>query len=296
VETFAARAESMGLDISQAEKGMFSYRDMYSEVVYRQLCTAPHQGENEEGNHPTDGIEVPYLGIFIRAPQEEQFSYSGYISKMYKFVGNAALTDPIRESIVTTGNPILRENNILSGDYARFRHEMIISSSVKSAIAGDIMPAIIVNNSYNGTKAASISFGISTMGRSGYLTFAFRLGEIRMIHIESSDVSMTTAVSDYVQTFQGNISSMISESMSKRLTEEEMLATLDLVEGLGKRRRDIISGNLPETVTAWGMFMAIVRYSSFEANLNVKSMLENIAESVLVIPGRMYEVLDRLNQ
>ena len=294
METFAARAETMGLDISQADKGMFRYFDQYSEVIYRQLFTGQNQNEESDQAHPTDSLEIPYLGIFIRRPDEEEFRYAGYISNMYKFVGNAALCDPIRDSIVSTGNPLLRENSILSGDYARFRHEMVISSSINSPIVGDVMPAMIINNSYNGTKAASLSFGVSTMHNRDYITFAFRLGEIRMIHIQSSDVNMTTAISDYVETFKGSMSDMISQSMQKRLTEEEMLATLDLVEGLGKRRREVISGHLPETVTAWGMFMAIVRYSSFEENLNVKSMLENIAQSVLVIPGRMYEVLERL--
>ncbi len=297
METFAARAESMGLDVSQADKGMFRYSDMYSEVIYRQLFTAPSidaaEGEEAQG-HPTDDLSVPYLGIYIRRPDQEDFTYAGFISNMYKFVGNAALVNPIRESIVETGNPLLRENSILTGDYARFRHEMIISSSVASAIVGDVMPAMIINNSYNGTRAASLSFGVSTLHERDYVTFAFRLGEIKMIHIQSSDVNMTSAISDYVETFQGSMTDMISMSLQKRLSEDEMLATLDLVEGLGKRRREIISGHLPESVTAWGMFMAIVRYSSFEQNLNVKSMLENIAQSVLVIPPRMYEVLDRL--
>jgi hypothetical protein len=177
------------------------------------------------------------------------------------------------------------------------RNEIIIQSSVASPIAGDILPVMIISNSYNGTKRASLSFGLATAhDLTDYVTFAFQLGEINMIHIESSDTNMTTAVSDYVQTFRENISMMITHSFNKQLTEEEMLATLDLVEGIGKRRREIISENLPSTVTAWGMFLAIVKYSSFEANLNAKKMLENIAESVLVIPGRMYDVIDRLNQ
>jgi len=46
--------------------------------------------------------------------------------------------------------------------------------------------------------------------------------------------------------------------------------------------------------SAWHMFLAIVRYSSFEPNINIKRMLENAAESVLVIPTRMYGVLERL--
>lgn len=297
MESFAARAEGMGLDTSQADKGMFVYADMFSQVIYRQLYTGAsvEAAEGEEpSNHSTDQLAVPYLGIYIRPSNEEQFEYAGHISDKYKFVGNAALCDPIRDSVVGTGNPLLRENTIMSADYARFRHEMIISSGVSSPIVGDVMPAMIINNSYNGTKAASLSFGVSTMHDRNYVTFAFKLGEIRMIHIESSEVNMTTAISDYVETFRGNMSDMISQSMQKRLTEEEMLATLDLVEGLGKRRREVISGHLPENVTAWGMFMAIVRYSSFEANLNVKAMLENIAQSVLVIPSRMYDVLSRL--
>lgn len=296
MEPFADRAEAMGLEAMQ-EKGMFRYADMFSEVIYRQLYTGTsvEASEGEEpSNHPTDALTVPYLGIYIRQPTQEDFVYAGFISNKYKFVGNTALCDPIRDSVVSTGNPLLRESSFMTADLARFRHEMIITSGVSSPIVGDVMPAIIINNSYNGTKAASLSFGVSTLHDRNYVTFAFKLGEIRMIHIESSEVNMTTAISDYVETFKGSMSDMISQSMQKRLNEEEMLATLDLVEGLGKRRREVISGHLPDTVTAWGMFMAIVRYSSFEQNLNVKSMLENIAQSVLVIPSRMYDVLARL--
>ena len=39
METFANRAEEMGLDISQAYKGMYGHRDRFSEVIYRQLVT-----------------------------------------------------------------------------------------------------------------------------------------------------------------------------------------------------------------------------------------------------------------
>jgi hypothetical protein len=43
------------------------------------------------------------------------------------------------------------------------------------------------------------------------------------------------------------------------------------------------------------MFLAIVRYSSMEPNLNTKRMMENVAESVLVIPERMLNVLKQIN-
>jgi len=79
-----------------------------------------------------------------------------------------------------------------------------------------------------------------------------------------------------------------------------MLAVLDVIEQYGKKRRDAISALLEEIQpggglpSAWQIFLAIVRYSSFEQNLNVKRLLENAAESVLVIPARMNEVLERL--
>ena len=295
MEPFANRAEAMGLDISNAHKGMYAYRDRFSEVIYRQLITCS-EGAGAEADliHPTDNLPSPYLAVYIKGLEEEDYEYAGYVSNMYKFVGNESITHPILRSITSTGNPLMKETFFFSDNRAQMRDEMIISSTVKSAIIGDIMPVMIINNSYNGTKAATVSFGLATLQNVNYVTFAFNLGQIRMVHIESSETSMTTAVSDYVDSFNLNITDLISESMSKRLNEEEMFATLDLIEGLGKRRREIISGDLPETVTAWGMFMAIVRYSSLEENLNVKSMLENIAESVLVIPTRMYEVLERL--
>jgi hypothetical protein len=79
---------------------------------------------------------------------------------------------------------------------------------------------------------------------------------------------------------------------------------LDLIEELGGRRRKnsivdnmrsqgIEAGTLP---SAWQMFVAIIRYTTIEPNLNMKKLLENAAERVLVIPVRMQEVLERLSQ
>jgi hypothetical protein len=295
VEIFATRAQDMGLNIDKAYKGMYSYRDRFSEVVYRQLITDTSPGNPVEKEDPTDNLILPYLAVYVKGLEEEEtYEYTGHVSNLYKFVGNQNITEPILHSITSTGNPVMKETVLFSQNKAQFRDEMIISSGVKSAIVGDIMPVMIISNSYNGTKAATVSFGLATLQNVSYVTFAFNLGQIRMVHIESAETSMTSAVSEYVETFRQNITSLISESMSERLTEEQMFATLDLIEGLGKRRREIISGDLPQSVTAWGMFMAIVRYSSLEENLNVKSMLENIAQSVLVIPARMYDVLERL--
>jgi hypothetical protein len=290
MKAFITRANEMGLDISKAYKGMFSYEDSFGKVVYRQLFTKSEPGNPDE----TDNVEFPYLAVYTKQPDQEKYIYAGYVSYLYKFVGNENLINPIRQSIRATGKPILREVSIFSEDRARLRHEMLIQSSVASPEVGDVVPVMIVSNSYNGTRAATMSFGIATTGKYGFMTFAFNLGEMRMVHIASSRTTMTTAVSEYVEVFSESILDLIQHSLNKKLSEEEMLSTLDLIEGIGKRRREIISKSLPETVTGWGMFLSIVKYSSFEANLNIKRMLENIAQSVLVIPAKMFDVLKKL--
>ena len=112
---------------------------------------------------------------------------------------------------------------------------------------------------------------------------------------------MTSAVGAYMGAFTENIVDLIAHNFQTRITEEQMLGTLDLVEAVGKRRREAISKLLEDMQegedalpTLWQMFLAIVRYSSLEQNLNAKKMLESAAESVLVIPARMFEVLSRL--
>jgi hypothetical protein len=128
---------------------------------------------------------------------------------------------------------------------------------------------------------------------------------MRQVHIANSNTEMASAVASYMQVFSGSILEMISNSFRSTLTEDQMLGTLDVIERIGKKRREEISAMLGEMnvesegegsplPSAWQMFLAIVRYSSFEPNLNVKRMLENAAENVLVIPTRMYEVLERL--
>ena len=51
-EPFAERAATMGLDVAQAYKGLFSYNDRHSEVVYRILGPTCFSEDPEE--HPTD--------------------------------------------------------------------------------------------------------------------------------------------------------------------------------------------------------------------------------------------------
>jgi len=295
--TFAQRAQEMGLDIAGAEKGLYKYTDQYSEVIYRQLAS---QFLNLENTHPTDGLEVPMMGM--KAPEWTDYKYVGYVSNLYKFIGNNVLNTSIRESILSVGMPIMTENTIFSYDYTRMRNEIIIQNGQRVFTVGDVLPVMIVNNSYDGTRAASVAFGITMDFYQDRVTFGFNLGEMRQVHIASSRTSMSSAINSYMQVFTDNISEMITQSFASTLTEDEMLGVLDVIEGYGKKRRESVSALLDEIQsqsggtlpTAWQMFLAIVRYSSFEPNLNIKRMMENAAESVLVIPPRMYDVLERL--
>ena len=298
MRTFAERAQDMGLGANPV-KGLYDYSDQYSEVVYRELNTRL-LGEE----HPTDGLPVPMIAIYTKAPDSQEYTYVGYVSNLYKFIGNDVLNQSIRDSILEVGMPIMTENTILSYDLTRMRNEIIIQNGQRVYSVGDVLPVMIVNNSYNGTRAASVAFGITMdYTDNNRVVFGFNLGEMRQVHIANSQTSMSSSINSYMQVFTENISDMITQSFQSQLTEDEMLGVLDVIEGFGKKRRDAIStlldeiqgegGGLP---SAWQMFLAIVRYSSFEPNLNIKRMLENAAESVLVIPPRMYDVLERLNQ
>jgi hypothetical protein len=302
-ERFAERAATMGLDISRADKGLYKYSDRYGEVVYRSVITEEEPNdENVHLIHPTDGVDIPLIAIFTKAPEWEDYQYVGCVSQLYKFIGNDVVNQRIRESITSVGMPIMTENTIMNSYHTRMRNEIFIQSSQQVSQVGDIVPVMIVQNSYDGTKAASLSFGLSTMYGTNRLVFSFSLGEIRQVHIVSSNTSMSSAISSYMQVFSQNITDMITQSFSNQLTESDMLGVLDVIEGYGKKRRDAVSNILTEMQaesggtlpTAWQMFLAIIRYSSFETNLNIKKLLENAAESVLVIPERMMNVLQRL--
>ena len=301
---FNERATSMGLE--EWRDGVYRYQDQYSEVVYRSICTTGEEFE-PEGAHDTDRVIIPYFALFTRAADQLNWNYCGLVSLLYKFIGNDVLNQKVRDSITETGTPILEENTIYPPYFTRMRNEIFINSSVQTPEVGDIVPIMIVNNTYNGTGAAMTSFGIAIKEEGRYLSFAFDLGKLRQVHIESSGTSMTSAIEDYLQVFNESITEMITRSFNTQVTEDAMLSTLDMVEELGgKNRRQKISKILDEITpdvtddlppllpSSWQVFLAIVRYSSLEPNLNIKRLLENAAERVLVIPTRMYEVLAKL--
>lgn len=299
---FSERAAQMGLDASGAFKGLFTYQDQYCELAYRQLSPqATFMEGSAVPDHPTDAMITPMLAIYTKGPDAVGYQYCGYVSNMYKFVGNDALNERIRTSVVGVGLPVLREAALFALDYTRMRNEIVIHSSKQAMEGGDVMPVMIVNNSYNGTRAASLAFGIATSYGDERLTFSFSLGEIRQVHIETATTSLATAVSTYMEVFSGDILEMITGSFQKQVGEDEMMTLLELLnETFGKRRAERISEligdvqGVGQKPTAWQIFLAIIRYTSFEPNLNIKRMMENVAESVLVIPTRMHGVLKQL--
>ncbi|MFX1340843.1 MAG: hypothetical protein ACFFDK_19690, partial [Promethearchaeota archaeon] len=248
--TFDERAQGMGLDITQAHKGLYSYQDRYCEVVYRCLYTGSIELidpdlRGSEPVHLTDNYMTPIMGIFTKAPEWTDYQYVGHVSQLYKFIGNDVLNQHIRDSISSIGNPIIRENPIMSIDYTRMRNEIIIQNGQNVARVGDILPVMIVSNSYNGTKAASAAFGITMAYGQTSITFGFSLGEIRQVHIANSNTSMTSAINSYMQVFTESITDLITQNFSNRLTENEMLTVLDVIEDtFGKRRRESISSLL----------------------------------------------------
>ena len=301
---FNERASQMGLN-NNPNKLLFTYSDQYGEVVYRQLITGQDTISGSD-LHETDGLATPILAIYTRSDSQLGYKYCGYVSDFYQFIGNDVLNQQIRQAIQEVGVPILTENTIMAHDLTKMRNEIIIQSSRNIPEVGDIMPVMIIQNSYNGTKAATISFGISTYHNNNRLVFSFSLGEIRQVHIVNSSTEMSSVISSYMEVFTEHITDMITNNFRSQLTAEQMFATLDVIESLGKQRRKDVSkflqelnpcseGETPPLPSAFIMFLAIVRYSSFEPNLNMKKMLENVAENVLVIPTRMYDVLEKLH-
>jgi hypothetical protein len=295
---FETMAAERGLTVSP-ESDIYSYRDRYAEIVFRPLYVRPTQGATA---HSTDNFKTNLLSIFTRPNENVGFTYCGHISHIYNFIGHDLLCEKIRSSINSVGKPIIKEITTLSPDLTSIRVEMTIQNEIKTAQAGDIFPTIVVMNNYNGKKAASISFGL----QSDIVSFAFNLGSINQIHTEYASGRIAADVQSYLTAFTEGIGTMVENSFNAKLTEAQMFAVLDFIEDTGKRRRENVSGilqDLQKDITpgsanplpsAWHLFLAITRYSTLESNLNAKRILENIAESVLVVPEKMFNVLKKL--
>ena len=285
--SFEERAIKASLTIDKP--GCFTYCDKLSCVRYKQLQTV-------------DGEQVPYLGIFTKGPNdsEDLYDYRSYVSDAYQFIGNEDVNGRIRDSIGEVGTPIFKEYTLLPYPYTEMYNEIVIQNASNVPSVGDVYPQLVVRNSYNGMRAASVIFGINVRGGSSF-GFGFRqFGTIRQVHLDKSKSVLSAAVGDYINVFSQSIVSLIEDNFNNELTEDDILKTLDLVEKIGKKRRLEISTSLEETtkgrgVMSWDLFHVICRYSSIQNNLNVRVLLENVAESVLVVPMKMMTVLSVIN-
>lgn len=315
---FEEKAQEMGLDCTHSNLGLYSYTDRFGEVVYRTLSTksAPSHDlscslENladlveEEPvttfTHETDGFVAPHIAIFTKKPNWTKFRYCRCISHIYKFLGHDVATERIKASLrnLSEGvedNVLYQETSHLSPDMCILRNYITIMNREHPYAAGNVHPTLVIGNSYDGSRAGTVQFGLSVRGDDYQSNFGFQLGQIRMVHSQYSSTTMTYAVGNYIQAFAGGIAELIESNMAITLNEDNIFAVLEGIDKLTEKKRNALQEYLDEvrqngTLTNWQFFLALIRYSCTQTNLNLKKLLENVAESVIVLPQQMEEAL-----
>ena len=289
---FKDRAKEMGLK-ELIKKAVFSYEDKYSQVVYKTLETS------------FDREEVPHLAVYTKlASSEKPPKFAGLVSDKYEFTGNEAIVNKIKNCINETGEPLFNEKTTLSPNLMQMRTELVIQHKNQNPKVGDIYPQVIVTNSYNGSGAINISFGMaiansvgSTSGKIYSFGFKTKLESVRQVHLKSSSSIVTTSIGNYVEKFNKNINTIIEENFKRTFTEDDVFKTLELIEKLGKKRRNEISKHLNDMSqngkkSMWDLFHLLIKFSSEEKNINVKVALEDVAERTLVLPQKMLSFVD----
>jgi len=251
--SFKDRHLEMGL--VEVLEGTYQYSDKYSQVQYKEL-------ETKE-----DHLSIPALGVFTAKPESEivnsvtTWRFCGIVSDDYKFTGNEKEINLLRNSI---GDALFKESSFVNlPARTQIRCELVISNNNSIRNVGDIYPQVVLENNYNGKKKIKISFGLMIEdGSRSILSFSFKnkLITLSQIHINSSK-TRSSEVGSYVQIFNQNVSQLISENYNKRLTEVDIFNTLDLIERIGKRKRESVSAILTEMksenknpVTSWELF------------------------------------------
>jgi len=271
----------------------FRYDDSIGSVIYKHLQSK-------------DSVDVPIYGIFTKPPVEDiEFKYSGYVSELYQFEGNEVMNNKIRQSILEVGTPIFREYIHLNPIRTRMSNEILIQHSSNIPRVGDVYPQIVVKNTYDGSGAREFLFGFSVLEENTRLFgfgFKNKIAKVRQVHNIHSRTSFSSPISKYVELFSENILAIIDHNFNTPVTEEHLTTVFDMLETIGKRRKIEVSGYLADmaketggTTNAWNLFLAISFFSTIEKNVNIKSLLDDIAEKVLVIPIEIQSVLKELN-
>lgn len=238
---------------------------------------------------------------------ETNMLFSGLVSDLYTFVGNEAVVGAIESSVNQVGTPILNQlASVNAPKYTQLCLDMVIRNGETIPEAGDVYPTVNIWNSYDGTRAASISFGLMLYEHTNQymhsLAFRNTLGCFKQIHIANSSTTLSYAIGNYIHAINENIRDLITTNMNNQLDEAALLASLDLVEKIGKKKRTDVSSYLEgltqqqRPVTTWDLFLAITKFSTAEKNLNSRALLENIVEKIMVIPAQMLQALPRINQ
>ena len=290
-KTFFERAPDMNLLVHHY--GHYSYTDALSDVIYKQLKTITND-------------HIPHLGIFCKCAGDEHHKFIGIVSDNYNFIGHEIVNNILRDAITSVGSPTLRENTLLSTDGSQMLTEIILEHRNNMAEVGDVYPQLRITNGYNGNRAVNVSFGIHIHTENYTISTGFKkFGEVRQVHNKTHKTTLSSAIGSYIARFNSGIQNLLTENFRHTLTEDDLLKILDTIEKLGTKRRTSISSVLDETIgpadsenrviSRWDLFLAIVRFSSIEKNLNIKLLLENIAERCLNFPVQMENVLSQLN-
>ncbi len=289
--SFLENAESMGL-VPILDNSSFKHEDEYSKVMYRRLVCKDN------------GEEIPRIALFTSPSDKEDYQYVTTLSNSYQFVANDSLIQSVKQSINEIGSPIFDEQFLMSPSLSMMILTITIKNEKSIDNVGTLYPCFRIRNSYDGSCAACVSFGISLEDSSSktllntMLTKIF--GQTRQIHLTGSSTYLSSQLKTHVQVFNSRIEDLLQANLNRPVTEEHMMEVLHMIEKCGKKRKDIISSDiLPEQggpVSTWDVFHAILRYSTIENNLNIKVMLENIAQTVLYVPQKMFEVVEKLKE
>ena len=110
---------------------------------------------------------------------------------------------------------------------------------------------------------------------------------------------MVNVIGDTIELISTNLPVIAQQNFNRAINEDTLLASLDLVESVGKRRRIEISKTLQEiqqqnqNLTLWDLFLAITKFSCSERNINAKLILENVVERLMVLPTEMLNFLKK---
>jgi len=293
---FAANYAVMGLTDLGDET--YFYTDQYSEVKYSRLIT---KNKNHDSSVFAIMTRNPSVPVDETDPLEG-FRFNGYVTGSYQFVGNGSLVSSVRDSVVGANQNVFREYPILGAGLTTFMTEMVIENPNTVDEIGIIKPQINISNSYNGTAKAKVSFGFSVFdgddNRSGF-SFYNKLVSMDQIHIQNSNAMMSGPIGDFVTMFSNNIVNLITTNFQNALDADDTGEIVTLIEkaGLGKTRTTELKEHITALngVTSWNIFHILTRYSTLEKNFNAKKILQNVAESVLVVPAEIMGVVESFN-